>query len=155
MLALGQQTGGRPLGSSFRRPRTHTLVGNRLPFLALRWFFHVLAPWAKGGGALFSSWIISCIIFTNKFQENHVMLTEREKGQSPLAIGVGQHLVAPRPQALVEASGCEGGHMSSTKTVCCGQLSQGLRRRGSKITFLCAPEYHTAWLALLLPLSAS
>ena len=109
----------------------------------------------KGGGALFSSWIISCIIFTNKFQENHVMLTEREKGQSPLAIGVGQHLVAPRPQALVEASGCEGGHMSSTKTVCCGKLSQGLRRRGSKITFLCAPEYHTAWLALLLPLSAS
>ena len=33
------------------------------------------------------------------------MLTEREKGQSPWAIGVGQHLVAPRPQALVEASG--------------------------------------------------
>lgn len=100
------------MGSSFRRPRTHTLMGNRLPFLVLRW----LAPWEKEG-ALFSSWTISCVIFRNKFRERHATLTEREKGPFPLATGVAQHLVAPRPQALVEASGYEGGHMIHQKGV--------------------------------------
>ena len=39
----------------------------------------------KGGGGvlkcgvLFSSWIVSCVIFKNRFQENHAMLTERDR----------------------------------------------------------------------------
>lgn len=86
-------------------------MGNRLPFLVLE----VVGPMGKRG-ALLSSWTISCVIFRNKFRERHATLTEREKGPFPLATGVAQHLVAPRPQAL-QLSGHEGGHMIHQKGV--------------------------------------
>lgn len=76
---LGQQTGGRPLGSSFRRPRTHTLMGNRLPFLVLRW----LAPWEKEGRSLAAGLYPVLFLGTNFGAPCHA----HREGEGPVSLG--------------------------------------------------------------------
>lgn len=98
----GEQTGGRPWVVPFKHLVCALSWSTRIAFLGAAVVFPHFGP--KGTKGLFRSWTGSCVIFRNKFQQNHAMLMERGRKVS-LPWLLGQDLVAPRPQVVLERSG--------------------------------------------------